>query len=143
MRRRMLMDKQSGSDEWTVITEEYVLHSDSTGRYQMAPTLPIDGDWTEMELTVDAISGEMSYLDTQRLNYSTRLSQYINQGPYTSPIQYKAVKENGETIITRLQGTRNIGNTISVASDTGSLGLWVHWGCPTGDMTVRGTVKYR
>ena len=143
LRRRLLIEEQSESDEWTVITEEYALHGDSTGRFQLSPTIPLDGDWNEMELTVEAVSGEMSYLTT-RLNYSSSYYQYIDSGPYTSPIQYNIIKkEDGEKIITRLHGTKNIGGAWAIPNDAGNLGLWLHWGTPTQDMIVRGTIKYR
>lgn len=137
----------SKKDEWKTITEEFIIGT-TAKRWQMAPTLPMDGDWTEMELTVETVSGDMSELYSQRLNYNSSFNQYVPaNNNKTSPITYSAIKDGDKIVFTRGTGIEGggygQGTTFSVSIKTADLGLWIHWGAPTNELKVKGTIRYK
>lgn len=149
MIRRRLMEKPT--KEWKTITDEYVIGANDN-RWQMAPTIPVDGDWTEMELTVEEIYGSIQEISGKRLNYTSKYYQYMPGGSadmyaLKSPIIYSAKKTGDEIVITRESGcdyvTVKPGSSIVSSAKDCDMGLWIHWGAPINELKVRGTIMYR
>lgn len=144
IRRRLIHNNR----RWKSITEEFMVRTQAN-RYKMSPVLPMNGDWTEMVLTVEVISGDISALYGERLNYTSELSQYIPGGNISSPISYSAIKDGDAITITRMLGTSGVqgsygfGSTINRTVSNANLGLWVHWAAPASELKVRGTIKYK
>lgn len=133
----------SKQDKWKTITKEFAIGT-TANRWQMSPTLPMDGDWMEMELTVEEVSGDMTELKKQRLNYDSSLNQYVASGNNTSsPIIYTAIKDGDMITITRVKGVGTSGSSFSRSIKAVNIGLWIHWGALTNELKVKGTVRYK
>jgi hypothetical protein len=120
------------SSEWTKLRQEFTIDGGTegkTGRYQLAPELPISTDFTEAFVTA-YVTNNTSVTD-HRINCSSKLHNYITGASATpkgnSRLCYHAIRFNDYIVISSLDD-KNSHIYLEISTNaSGSIGFWLHW----------------